>query len=294
MPVFNCEKYVAQSLESLLGQTFGDFELVISDNASTDGTEAVCRRYAALDPRVRFFRRRTNIGGPANFNYSFSLCSGQYVKWSTADDYWHPSFLQEAVDVLDSDADVVLSYPMTRLIDADGKTLSDYEDSLSLVDPSPRVRFRELYKRIGLCNAQLGLLRRDAMLKTRLFSGHLACDADFLGEMALLGKFRLLPNVRFYRRMHPDSSSWARDDPEHQRKFYAPGAGAGSDLHASRRIMFQLGAVWRSPIGLADKLALTTDVARWARYQRHILLQEIMAGMRRRGFSDHHQPINKH
>ena len=282
VPVYNCDKYIAQSLESLLGQTCGDFELVISDNASTDGTEEICRRYATMDKRVRYVRRTTNIGGPGNFCYVFSLCSGSYHKWSTADDYWHPKFLQEAVDVLDREADVVLCYPKTRLIDAEGKPLSDYNDMLNLVDDSPRIRFRELYRQIGLCNAQLGLLRRDAMLKTKLFAGHRACDTDFLGEMALLGKFRLLPDIRFFRRFHPESSSWAREDPEHQRRFYDPGSKVDSGMHAWRRILFQYGAVWRGPIDLADKLALTTDVARWTRYERHALGREIVARVMRR------------
>jgi glycosyltransferase involved in cell wall biosynthesis len=276
VPVFNCEKYVGQALESLLAQTFGDFELVISDNASTDGTEEICRRFAAEDRRVRYVRRPTNIGGPANFSYSFSLCSGKYHKWSTADDYWHPVFLQEAVDVLDANPDVVLCYPMTRLVDAQGSPISDYQDTLNLADDSPRVRFRDLYRLIGLCNAQLGLLRRDAMVRTRLFAGHDACDTDFLGEMALLGKFYLLPDIRFFRRFHPGSSSWARDDPEHQRRFYDPGGRGDAMWLATRRILFQFGAVWRSPIGLADKLALSADVARWARYQRYAVASEIV------------------
>jgi glycosyltransferase involved in cell wall biosynthesis len=281
VPVFNGERHVAQCLESLLSQTFGDFELVISDNASTDNTEAICRGYAKQDPRVRFVRRATNIGGPANFSYVFSLCSGRYHKWSTADDYWHPAFLHEAVDVLDAQSDVVLCYPMTRLVDAESNVISDYQDTLDLTDDSPRVRFRELYRRLGLCHAQLGLIRREAMLHTRLFAGHRACDADFLGEVALLGKFRLLPQVRMFRRLHPGASSWDRDDPERQWAFYNPG-GPLDSWHASRRVLFQLGAVWRSPIALADRLALSRDVARWARYQRHALGRELLAWLRRK------------
>ena len=276
VPVYNCEKYVAQSLASLLAQTYGDFELVISDNASTDGTEEVCRSFASMDARVRYIRRTENIGGPGNFRYVFSQCSGAYHKWSTADDYWHPAFLEEAVAVLDENSDVVLCYPKTRLIGPDGATLSDYNDMLHLVDASPRMRFRELYRLIGLCNAQLGLIRRDAMLKTRLIARHHASDTDFLGELALLGKFWLIAEVRFFRRIHPDASSWARTDTEHQRKFYEPGSKVGLGMHTWRRILFQYGMVWRSPIGLADKLALTVDVGRWTRYERHALSHELV------------------
>lgn len=282
MPAYNCEKYIARSLESLLGQTYGDFELIISDNASTDGTEAVCRRFAAQDKRVRYVRRIDNIGGPGNFRHVFALSSGTYHKWSTADDYWHPAFLQEAVDILDRQADVVLCYPKTRKIDLSGATISDYEDTLHLVDSSPRTRFRQLYERIGLCNAHLGLIRRETMLTTRLIAGHRASDIDFLGEMVLRGKFWLIPEVRFFRRFHPESSSWARADSEHQRKYYAPLSDADPGMHAWRRILFEFGAVWRSPIGLVDKLALTTDVGRWTRYARHGLSEEVLGRIRRR------------
>lgn len=280
IPAYNCAAYIAQSIESLLGQTYGDFELVISDNASTDATEDICRSYAAKDSRVRYVRRTENIGGPGNFRYVFSLCSGQYHKWSTADDYWHPSFLEEAMAVLERHDDVVLCYPRTRLIDAAGQTLSDYDDKLHLMDETPRVRFRRLYELIGLCNAHLGLLRRDAMLKTKLIAAHKASDVDFLGEMALLGKFYLLPDIRFYRRFHEQSSSWARKSDDHQRRYYDPSAKASVTLDTWRRLRFQWGMVWGSSIPVGEKLALSSDLSRWTRYQRVDLSRELIGRVR--------------
>jgi len=275
IPAYNCERYIAQSIESLLKQSYGDFELVISDNASTDGTEAVCRQYAAADPRVRYVRRSDNIGGPGNFRYVFSLCSGRYHKWSTADDHWHPEFLREAVAVLDARPDVVLCYPKTQLIDADGHKIEDYEDNLELVDESPSRRVLEMYRRIGLCNAHLGLLRRDAMLKTRLIAGHLASDIDFLAEMAMIGKFHVLPDVRFYRRFHQASSSWARNDKQHQTAYYAPKAKGMSKVGTWKRFGFQLGAIARSAAPVGDKLTLSVDLLRRMRYERGTLIREL-------------------
>lgn len=280
MPAYNCEKFIAQSLDSLLGQTCGDFELVISDNASTDGTEEVCRRYVTLDKRVRYIRRTENIGGPGNFRYVFAQCTGQYHKWSTADDFWHPSFLEEAVAVLDSQPDVVLCYPKTRLIDASGAALSDYNDRLDLADDSPRTRFRDLYRLIGLCNAHLGLIRREAMLQTSLIAAHKASDVDFLGELALIGKFKLLPEVRFFRRFHQESSSWARDSKEHQKQYYDPANQTKGNSEIWRRLRFQWAMLWRSPVGLDDKLALSKDVARWTWHQRVTLSRELWGQLR--------------
>lgn len=282
IPTYNCERYIAQSIESLLGQSYGDFELVISDNASTDGTEAICRQYAAADKRVRYVRRADNIGGPGNFRHVFSLCSGRYHKWSTADDYWHPEFLKEAVAVLDARPDVVLCYPKTRLIAADGTKIEDYDDNLELAQDSPRERMRDLYRRIGLCHAHLGLLRRDAMLRTRLIAAHLASDIDFLAEMALWGKFHVLPDIRFFRRFHPASSSWARNDQDHQHAYYAPQAKTLRGVGTWRRFMFQFGIVARGPLSLGDKAALTGDLLRSMRWSRGQLIPELRGQLFRR------------
>src|SRR4051812_18779949 len=81
LPCYNSEKYLTQSIESLLKQTYGNFVLIISDNASTDGTEEICRRYAAADARVRYVRNPVNIGMSGNFNRVFSLAETKYFKW---------------------------------------------------------------------------------------------------------------------------------------------------------------------------------------------------------------------
>lgn len=277
VPAYNCERYIAKSLDSLLGQTYGDFELVISDNASTDGTEDICRRYSALDKRVRYIRRTENIGGPGNFRYVWSLCSGEYHKWSTADDYWAPSFLKKSVAVLDEHGEVVLCYPKTRLIDADGAPISDYEDALHLVADSPRTRFNEFFDRIGLCNAHLGLIRRAAMAKTRLIGTERNSDTHFLAELALHGRFWLLPEILFFRRYHAASSSWLRDDATHQKSYYDPANRTYSGFHAWQKYGHLLRAVWRAPIGTGSKVALSTDIARFARWDRLTLMRELRA-----------------
>jgi glycosyltransferase involved in cell wall biosynthesis len=277
VPAFNAERYIAKCLESLLAQTFTDFELVISDNASTDGTEDICRRYAAKDSRIRYVRRSTNIGGPANFRYVFELCSGKYHKWAAADDYWAPTFLEKAVAVLDAHPDVVLCYPTSRLVGPDDETLSDYEDNLDLQADSPRQRFNDLYRLIGLCNAPYGLIRRDAMSRTRLFGPEVNSDTHFLAELSLYGKFYLLRERLFFRRMHEGCSSWRRDSEEHQRNYYDPGRRFLFGLHIWRKYMTLPGRIWRAPIPLADKLGLTKDLARWAYWERKRMYGELSA-----------------
>jgi glycosyltransferase involved in cell wall biosynthesis len=81
LPVRNGANYLREALDSLLSQTLADFELVIGDNASTDGTEAICREFAARDDRVRYVRHDTDIGAPRNFNFVFPESQAPYFRW---------------------------------------------------------------------------------------------------------------------------------------------------------------------------------------------------------------------
>src|SRR5207245_725070 len=116
MPVRNGEKYVRQAIESILAQTFSDWELVICDNASTDATEAICREYAARDPRVRYSRNAENLGPAGNHARCFELSRGRYFRWHAHDDLLHPQYLEKCVEVLDWDASVVNCHSLSRVI----------------------------------------------------------------------------------------------------------------------------------------------------------------------------------
>ncbi len=100
MPVYNGAKFINEALDSLLVQTFTDFELIISDNASTDETEAICRKYAAKDERIRYVRQVENFGGRANFQFLLDEAVGEYFMWAAADDVWLPEYIAACVDSL--------------------------------------------------------------------------------------------------------------------------------------------------------------------------------------------------
>ena len=93
LPVYNGETYIGQSIESLLGQSYEDFELIISDNASTDSTADICRHYGKQDPRIRYVRQPRNIGLSPNHNFVVQQARGEYFKWAAADDLCAPTFL---------------------------------------------------------------------------------------------------------------------------------------------------------------------------------------------------------
>src|ERR1700682_2243328 len=123
LPVYNGAKYLAAAMDSILAQSYGDFDLLISDNASTDGTEEICRDYAKKDPRIRYIRQRQNLGAAANHNLLIPMTDSPYFKWASHDDLLAPGFLAACVDVLDRDSTVVLASPASMLIDEVGKPL---------------------------------------------------------------------------------------------------------------------------------------------------------------------------
>jgi glycosyltransferase involved in cell wall biosynthesis len=276
MPVYNCGPYIRQAIESHLAQTFGDFELVITDNRSTDETESICREFAALDRRVRYIRNEVNLGGPGNFRRAFRHSRGKYHKWSTGDDWWDSTFLEKAVALLNCDAETVLVYPKTVLVDDAGNETRRYEDMLHLRDDRPSERFIELYKTIGLCQAHLGLIRRDVMAHTSLIGRELASDIRFLAELSLYGKFYLLPEFLFFRRFHEDSSSWDRTNMERQVAYYAPDR-SGFRFHIWRRYVNLLAAVGKAPVATSEKWQAWKFLGRLMRWQRWKLIRELVA-----------------
>src|SRR5437867_8743488 len=130
MPVYNGERFLEEAIDSMLNQSFKDFELIISDNASTDRTQEICRAYLARDRRIRYFQNQTNLGATANFNRVFELSSGEYFKLANADDLSAPDLLAKCVAVLDAHPEVVLCYPKTTIIDENGDMIRQYEDNL--------------------------------------------------------------------------------------------------------------------------------------------------------------------
>ncbi|HKJ45099.1 MAG TPA: glycosyltransferase family 2 protein, partial [Balneolales bacterium] len=106
MPVYNGENYIERAISSILAQTYKDFELIISDNASTDKTQEICKMFVGRDNRVRYHRNSKNIGAARNYNIVFRLSRGKYFKWAAHDDELAPAFLEDAVNVLEKNKDV--------------------------------------------------------------------------------------------------------------------------------------------------------------------------------------------
>ncbi|HWO93877.1 MAG TPA: glycosyltransferase family 2 protein [Dehalococcoidia bacterium] len=264
VPVYNGERFLAEALDSALAQTYGDFEIIISDNASQDGTDEIARSYVARDARVRFVENQTNVGAARNYNKLVRLARGRYFKWLAADDIMAPEFLARCIDVLERHPDVALAYPRTRCIDEDGLVYPDDPWSPMVWPAEPSARMR-LYLEAAPWAPVLvfGLMRTEALRRTRLIGPYPGGDLNFVAELALEGAFvELTPALLFFR-LHADSLTWAKADPERHVAFYAPEQRSRlARAFLARRHGLEYGrSVLRSDVGVRQKAALASYLA---------------------------------
>lgn len=225
LPVYNGEAYLAKAIESLLGQTFRDFELIISDNASTDGTEAICREYAKQDGRIRYERQGRNLGAAENFNRAAQLARGEYFRWAAHDDVCGPQLLDRCVEALDANPKAILAQGQAAIIDRHGRVIAtpDGQGQMELLDPprlmdsaDPARRFGELLLRTKWCFDIFGLMRLSALRRTHGHEPYYGSDKVILASLCLMGPFVTVPQVLFYRRHHPDSSTGIKESAQRQ------------------------------------------------------------------------------
>lgn len=283
MPVYNGERFVAESIESVLAQTEGDFELIIADNASTDGTEAICREYAARDDRIRYIRNPSNIGAAGNYNLLLDRARAEFFRWSNADDLLEPHLHERCLGTLRAHPEAVLAYGKTVFIDDHGETIEPYEDRLGINDARPSDRLRRYSSRVGLTNAIYGLMRTAAVRHTHVFGdGTLpAADTAFMAELIMHGGFVEIPEPLFYRRMHEGTTILARDDRVRETEFWT---GTGTDaryrLPVLRQHMRYLRRIWRLEAAMDEKFRLTGYILRRLVWARSAIASELVAAVR--------------
>jgi glycosyltransferase involved in cell wall biosynthesis len=204
LPVFNGERYLGEAIDSLLAQTFGDFELILSDNASTDATATICRRYADRDARVRYHRNERNLGAGRNFNLTVELATGEYFKWAAHDDAHAPQYLARCVEALDSDPSLVASHTDARFVDADGRWVEDHVYPAGHAASSdPASRFADLLREDRHSLEVFALIRLPVLRRTRLLAAYVGSDRVLRAHLGLLGRFHMVPEPLFINRDHP-------------------------------------------------------------------------------------------
>ena len=219
MPVYNADRFLAETLDSILNQTFADFELLISDNASTDGTEAICREYAGRDQRIRYFRNEKNMGAGWNFRRVYSMATGKYYKQAAHDDLCEPAFFQTCIDALERDPGLTVAYAKSRIIDANGELIEDYECPMRTDDENPVVRFADLILVNHRCFQIFGIHRMSALKQLPPMGSFAHADGIMLAQLGLLGRFYEAPERLFINRRHSTQSVWTMSSRSGKRKF---------------------------------------------------------------------------
>ena len=182
--------------------------MIISDNASVDGTAAICQEYQARDQRIRYCRNVTNVGATGNFNRAFELSSGEFFMWAGAHDLWHPSFISRCANVLREDKSVVLAYSRTMLVNVNGEPMEIAPDRIDTRGLSPLERYRHLIWNLKWCNLLHGVIRSSALRSTGMFRDLFGPDHLLLAELSLQGAFAQIPEPLFYRRIsRPDEGA---------------------------------------------------------------------------------------
>lgn len=254
LPVLNGGAYLAESLESLLAQTYGDFELVVSDNGSTDDTEEICREFARRDDRVRYLRTTVNRGAAWNYEHVFRETTGPYFRWATHDDLLDPTNLARCVEVMDgAPPDVVLVYPKTRLVDGAGAPLSDYEDNLDVRQRSAAARMSHVVRHIVMSNATYGLFRRSALERTRLLGGYPSSDYVLMAEVALVGQIWEIPERLFARRVHDEMSRKASPTAADAAVWFSGTPSTRPPREFTRVFLEHFRAIHRAPLPVSAK-----------------------------------------
>lgn len=269
LPVYNGELFLKETLEAILQQTFENFELIISDNASTDATEKICRSYALKDGRIKYIRNEKNLGAAKNYNQLVPMARGKYFKWAAADDLIAPSYLTQCVNILNGNPDILICQSAIRIIDERGQHLRDYDDHLHFGSEEPHLRLHNyLFRKAGMWNAVFGLIRVEELRKTQLIGGYISSDQVLLGELVLRGKVFQIPERLFSRRVHPQQAGGAYKnrakakialaawfDPENNNKYVLP-------VYLQHFFSY-LAGVYRAPLDLHEKLLCSIYILKW-------------------------------
>lgn len=251
LPVRNGARYLSAALDSILGQDYEPIELIVSDNASTDATEAICRDRAARDPRVRYVRSERNRGAVWNFRRVLELGRGEYFMWAAHDDERRPAYVRRCVEALSRDPGAVLCCTGVQPVDELGNPLDRSAWPYGIRPTADTVigRVRQV-ARASFWYDFYGLMRADVLRRTRGPQPVWGFDVVLLLEMCMRGRVAFVPEPLFaYRAVR---SKAQRD----LAATLAPETGqipvSWSDMAAA-----MIGGIWRTSESRRLRLAAT-------------------------------------
>jgi glycosyltransferase involved in cell wall biosynthesis len=264
LPVYNGEALLAESMEALLGQTYEDFELIISDNASTDGTADICHRYARQDSRIRYIRQDRNIGLNPNHNFVITKARGELFKMASHDDLYARTLLQRCVEALDEHPQAVLAHSREAMIDNNGRITKLLQYSVAVDAPSAPERLRSMLFD-GWDDYTYGVMQTNVLRRTHLHGSHHFADRTINTELGLHGPFYQVPEVLYFRRDHPERTEpytvrtrCAYLDPRRRSRLQHPAIRLYGEY-----IWGYLAAIRNAPLSPSEKRQCYRFMARW-------------------------------
>jgi len=294
LPVYNGDNFLSQALESILSQTYSDFELIISDNGSTDRTKEISLAYAARDKRIRYFRSDTNRGAAWNFNNVFELSVGKYFKWAAHDDICAPEFLGRCVEVLERDPGIVVCFSKTVQIDEHGRLEKkrDHIDLPNLGSLRAHERFHDIIANRHGCEAVFGVIRTDVLRGTPLIGNYIASDRVLLAVLSIFGRFHELPDYLFFQREHSGRSVKGRD--HEVTEWFDPTRGEKIVFPLWRISWEYLLAAIKGTTGPGERLRCLWEIAKWGKGNWQNYKWDLSGGMNRVLVLRGSRPIYRH
>ncbi len=287
LPVYNGENYLEDAIKATLAQTFTNFELVISDNASTDNTQAICEAYAAQDARIRYHRSEENKGATWNFNRVVELASGKYFRWAAHDDVIAPTFLEKCVAVLENDPSVSVCYSKVQFIDEHGALSDTYDVKLDTDLPDPRRRFRQLLMEWHLCFEIFGLMRTEQLRQTPLMGDYSHGDGVLLERMAFMGWFYEIPEILFFSRRHSEQSmnvygvfSGGENDYHRYAEWFNPSMKGAIILPTWRMLKEHFLVIRSSGLRFREQVLCLLHLDRWIIRRRKPLFYDLVLAVK--------------
>lgn len=282
MPVYNGDNFLPKAIDSVLAQSFGDFELIISDNASTDSTAEICLDYAARDARVHYSRNPENVGLVNNHNLLVELAAGEFLMWIAHDDVLDKDYLARCVELLDRNPDAVLCFAQTSNIGEDGRPLVRElnprriaQENMKTDSQDPRVRYREIIQLHHACEPVYGLIRTQLLRQTRLHGKYADSDRVFLAELAFLGRFLMIREPLFFHREHDQRSVHAYPSRQARTTLMDPSQAGKIVFPYWREFVEFLICVRKSPLPPGTRFACYWETLRWMFNFWRLLLSDL-------------------
>ena len=272
LPVYIGARFLAECLDSLRAQTYEHLDVVISDNASTDESLAICRRYAEVDPRIRVVAAAQNLGSAWNHNRVRGHARGEYFKWVGADDVVAPRFVEACIDALEAQPDAVLAFPLSVIIDDRGQEIGRTTGRLAVTERDTSARFAALLSPwTASHNPFYGVVRRSALEGVRPLGAFLANDRCFLAELAIAGRFVQVEEFLMYRRTHAEHRVRTR---LLEQQLLIPTDNRPFRAREWIVLRENLRSIARAQVDAATKLRLTAALSSWVASRRSNLYYE--------------------